>query len=200
MKKRQARLEAIYQTAAELICRKGYEATTLGEIGAAVGLTKAGLYHYVKSKDELLYGMVNYAMDRVEEEVVAPARQIEDPKERLRAVTVNYVRLIMRTGGSLTMAIDESNKLQRARARRAQRRRRAFYDFIHQTIESAKEEGYLPGIDASIAALSFFGVILFMAEWYRPGGSLASEEVARQILSLTVDRMLLGDKPKPRKG
>ncbi|MEO8027077.1 MAG: TetR/AcrR family transcriptional regulator, partial [Bryobacteraceae bacterium] len=95
MKKRELRLAGIYQSAAEMICRNGYDAATLGEIARAAGLAKAGLYHYFPSKEELLFGIVSHAMDRIEAEVVDEVREIADPKERLRALTANYVRLIV---------------------------------------------------------------------------------------------------------
>ncbi len=193
MKKRHIRLANIYYAAAEIMCRKGYDATTLGEIAAAVDLTKAGLYHYFQSKEELLFSMVNFAMDRVQESVIDPVRDIADPKLRLRTMTLNYVNLIMETGGDLTHVIEESNKLQRTRARKIEERRNAFYDFVRASVHEAKALGALPGISAGIATRSFFGVILFMAQWYRPSGSLSRKEVAGQIVRLTVDRMLLGD-------
>jgi AcrR family transcriptional regulator len=192
MKQRQIRLANIHYAAAEMFCRKGYDATTLGEIAEAVELTKAGLYHYFQSKEELLFSMVNFAMDRVQEVVIDPVREIEDPHQRLRAMTSNYVNLIIESGGYLTRAIEESNRLQRTRARKVARRRRAFYDFVRKSIQEAQDAGALPGINVSMATLSFFGIVLYMAEWYKPSGSLTKAEVADQIVRITVDRMLLG--------
>lgn len=192
MQARQIRLANIYNAAAEIFCHKGYDATTLGEIAKAVDLTKAGLYHYFQTKEELLFSMVNYAMDLVDFHVIDPVRAIEDPRDRLRAMTSNYVNLIMENGGYLTRTIDESRRLQRTRSRRVQRRRRAFYDFVRGTIQEAKELGALPDTNVSMATLSFFGIILYMAEWYKPNGALSRAEVAEQIVRITVDRMLLG--------
>jgi len=195
MKKRQLRLHNIHYAAAELFCRKGYDATTLGEIAETVDLTKAGLYHYFQTKEDLLFSMVNYAMDRVQEFVVDPVVDIQDPRERLRAMTSNYVNLIMESGGYLTRAIESSVRLQRTKARKVARRRRAFYDFVRNSIQEAQDAGALPGINVSMATLSFFGIVLYMAEWYKPSGTLSRAEVADQIVKITVDRMLLGEGP-----
>lgn len=48
------RLKQIERTAAELFGKSGYYATSLQSLADAVGLTKAGLLHYVGSKDNLL--------------------------------------------------------------------------------------------------------------------------------------------------
>jgi len=193
MKKRQLRLANIYYAAAEMFCRKGYDATTLGEIAEAVDLTKAGLYHYFQTKEDLLFSMVNFAMDRVQEFVIDPVRDIDEPKERLRAMTSNYVNLIMESGGYLTRAIEASSRLQRTKARKVARRRRAFYDFVRESIQEAQDAGALPGVNVSMATLSFFGIVLYMAEWYKPSGRLTRAQVADQLVRITVDRMLLGE-------
>ena len=60
------RAAVIFRTAAEIFQRKGYHATAMGEIADAVDLTKAGLYYYVKGKEDLLFAIMSFAMDRLE--------------------------------------------------------------------------------------------------------------------------------------
>ena len=69
------RIHRIYHEAAAVFLEKGYQATTLQDIAAAVGLTKAGLYHYIRSKERLLFDILTFALDRIETEVLAPARE-----------------------------------------------------------------------------------------------------------------------------
>ena len=52
------RLAEIYRTAAQIILRKGYDATSINDIANAVGMTKAGLYHYINGKKELLFDIM----------------------------------------------------------------------------------------------------------------------------------------------
>ena len=46
--------DAILARAAELFARHGYTATTMNQVAAACGLTKATLYHYMRDKQDLL--------------------------------------------------------------------------------------------------------------------------------------------------
>src|SRR5437667_10010682 len=87
------RAAAIYQKAAQLIHEKGYDATSMNDIARAVDLTKAGLYYYIRGKQELLFKIMNFGMDRLEEEVIRPASAAADPEERLRNVHARHVRL-----------------------------------------------------------------------------------------------------------
>src|SRR5881397_3356478 len=57
----------LMEVAARLICEKGYEGTSIQDIAAAGGLTKAGLYHHIRSKEHLLLEIMNYGMDVFEE-------------------------------------------------------------------------------------------------------------------------------------
>src|SRR5215468_12734106 len=59
------RHDQIYYVAAKIFCDKGYDATSMSDIADAVGITKAGIYHYVKSKQDLLFAIMNFAMDRL---------------------------------------------------------------------------------------------------------------------------------------
>ena len=52
----------------------------MNDIAAAVGLTKAGVYHYIRGKEQLLFEIMNFAMDLVEEDVIRPHARWRTPK------------------------------------------------------------------------------------------------------------------------
>jgi len=102
------RAGAIYRTAAQLIRRRGFAATSMAEIAEAVELTKPGLYYHVKGKKELLFAIMSHAMDLLDREVVASATPEEDPEQRLRIIVDRHCRLLMRDEhGALGILIDE---------------------------------------------------------------------------------------------
>ena len=82
-----ARTADVFRAAAELMVEKGYAGTSIGDIAQSVGMTKAGLYHHISGKQDLLYQILNHAMDELERVVSTPVRLIEDPEERLRQLT-----------------------------------------------------------------------------------------------------------------
>ena len=58
------RLRQIYRAAAWLFCEKGYEATSMSDIAERVGITKAGVYHFIQgTKQELLFAIISYGLD-----------------------------------------------------------------------------------------------------------------------------------------
>lgn len=185
-----ARLEYIYQTAARIIHEQGYEATSLNNIAKASGLTKAGLYHYVSSKESLLYEIMNYGMDLVETDVLAPSRLVDDPRERLRTLVRTYANLIMAERQAITIVINEANGLTPKRRAKIRERRHVFQNFVRDTIERIKSECGVPVTDVGVTTLSFVGCLVWLAYWYRPDGRLTQEEVTDEIEALLVDRLV----------
>src|SRR5436190_8134451 len=88
------RLAEVYRTAAQIILRKGYDATSVNDIANALGITKAGLYHYINGKKELLFDIMNFGLDALDQEVTIPARAISDPEKRLRAILTRHACLV----------------------------------------------------------------------------------------------------------
>jgi AcrR family transcriptional regulator len=93
------RLAEIYRTAAQIILRKGYDATSINDIANAVGMTKAGLYHYINGKKELLFDIMNFGLDELDEEVATPASAIPDSVERLHFIIRSHAQLVTRGQG-----------------------------------------------------------------------------------------------------
>src|SRR5438067_987475 len=56
------RAEEVYAAALRLFTEKGYHATSMQDIAAAVGLYKGSLYHYIGSKEDLLVQVFERAM------------------------------------------------------------------------------------------------------------------------------------------
>src|SRR6202041_429929 len=76
--------QEILRTAARLFQQRGYDATSMNDVAAALKLSKGGLYHHFQSKDEILFEIMNHAMEITQERVLNPVRGIADPEERLR--------------------------------------------------------------------------------------------------------------------
>ncbi len=186
------RAAAIYQKAAQLIHKKGYDATSMNDIAAAVNLTKAGLYYYIRGKQELLFQIMNYGMDRLEEEVIEPARAAADPEQRLRTVIARHVRLLAGGIGAVSILMDEEAGLGLKERRQIRKRKRAYFDFLRETVVALKEKGKLGDLDPTAATFGLFGMILWLPRWYDPTGPLSADRLAKQITTLAF-RGLLGD-------
>jgi AcrR family transcriptional regulator len=83
----------ILEKAAQLFRVKGYEATSMSDIADEVGITKAGLYYFVESKEHLLYLITDYGLDLLDETVVQPLEGVQDPREHLEKLIERHVHM-----------------------------------------------------------------------------------------------------------
>jgi len=87
--------QEILRTAARLFQQRGYDATSMNDVAAALKLSKGGLYHHFQSKDEILFEIMNHAMEITQERVLGPVRGIADPVERLRALIRLHIEVVL---------------------------------------------------------------------------------------------------------
>ncbi len=188
--RKEDRTDHIYRVAAEIMCRKGYEATSMNDIADGVGLTKAGVYHYIRGKEDLLYEIMSFGMDQVDADVIAPAREIEDAELRLRTMIERHATRIMEQGGAVTILLEEMTALTPAHQRVIRNRKRAYFEMFRKTIEELLTQGKLRDVDPTVAAFSVFGMILWISRWYRRGGSKTPRQFAPEFVEIAMNAVL----------
>src|SRR5437762_9858332 len=87
--------DRVFEVAAEVFHRKGYDNTSMSDVAMAAGLTKAGLYHHVSSKESLLYTVLDSGLDFTESYVMKPLEAISDPLDRLKTMIELHLRLVL---------------------------------------------------------------------------------------------------------
>jgi AcrR family transcriptional regulator len=184
------RASHVYRVAAQIMCQKGYEATSMNDIAEAAGLTKAGIYHYIRGKEELLFEIMTYAMDNLDQRIIAPAQQIADAEERLRKIVECHTRSLLEGVGAITIVLDEMPALTASHRRIVKARKRAYFDFIRQTLQQLQVEGKLRDVNLTTAAFSLLGMILWISRWYRRDGKLSAEQVLKDYLDIAMNGVL----------
>ena len=188
------RLAEVYRTAAQIILRKGYDATSINDIANALGMTKAGLYHYINGKKELLFDIMNFGLDELDEEVVTPATSIADPSARLRFIIASHARLVTRGQGAITILVDEITALTPAQNRIITRRKREYFNHLRDLLNELKAAGKLNDVDTTEATFSLLGMVNWLSRWFRQDGTLTQEQVAEQIAKIAFNGLI---RPEP---
>jgi AcrR family transcriptional regulator len=181
----QQRYQAILESAARVICARGYDGASMQEIAEACGMTKAGLYHHIETKEKLLLAIMNYGMDLFEEQVISKVIDIADPVERLKACMVKNIKLV--TSGSskeVTIILHEHNTLTGHARREMNARKKKYVRFLESTISEAIRRGQIRRVDSTVAAFAFLGSVLWTYKWFRHDGVLSEEQVANGMVDL----------------
>jgi len=181
----------IYRKAAKVVYERGFEATSMDDIAEAVDLTKGGLYYYIKGKKALLFAIMSFAMDLIENEVLGPARREEDPGQRLSQILAGHGRLVLEETSAMTILVNEEEGLEADYREKIRKRKRAYVDFIRDTIAAILAgHGREDEIDAAVAAHSALGVMHHIVRWYRPEADLEPEQLIEQLTAFTLHGLI----------
>ncbi|MEO8030274.1 MAG: TetR/AcrR family transcriptional regulator [Gemmatimonadota bacterium] len=183
------RLQQLLSTASRTYAERGFHATSMRDLSAASGMSLAGIYHYVRSKQELL-GLIQ---DRCFAEVSAGAHAAVDAASgaegRLRAFIHHHV--VYFTGHMDEMKVLAHEEAQLAGAMRSQvRRRKKEYVTLLSGLLAAVER---PTVDSKVAAYALFGMINWIYTWYQPGGNIPPAQLADQLTELFLGGYIRGD-------
>jgi len=187
-------LREICRTAARVFYDKGYDGASMQDIAEAVGLTKAGLYHHVGSKDRLLFEIMNYGMDILDEAVISKVQHIADPRERLRQTIAGHIDLVVRTRDlEITVVLHENRSLKGELRQGINARKQRYIRLLEQMIAEVQSQAPAPPrLSPRMAAFALLGMINWLYQWYRPDGPVKEAELA-QTYSDFFFRGLLGE-------
>jgi AcrR family transcriptional regulator len=187
------KLREICRIAARVFFEKGYDGASMQDIARAVGLTKAGLYHHVGSKDRLLFEIMNYGMDILRETVVDRVKFIAEPRERLRQTIIGHIHLIVRARDlELTVILHENRSLKRALRRKINARKKEYIQMLEGLIAQVQGEGGKPLMSPRLAAFALLGMVNWLYQWYRPEGPIKEPHLAQAYVDFFF-RGLLGE-------
>jgi AcrR family transcriptional regulator len=168
---------------AEIFSRRGFRATSMNEIAAAVGLSKPTLYHYFSSKEELLVRIYTEVLD---ESLLLAQRTVADaatPLDAVRDLISSRVVYTCENQALLKVCFEEEHELPADLAEGLLDRRRAFEDLFNEALEQHLEQHpqLLPEIVPKVYVNMCLGAINWCYKWYRPSGPAEPAKLGRQM-------------------
>jgi AcrR family transcriptional regulator len=190
--------QEILRTAARLFQQRGYDATSMNDVAAALKLSKGGLYHHFQSKDEILFEIMSHAMEITEERVLAPVRSIADPQDRLRALIRLHIETVLSPRDrEITVMLHENHPLPPALRKRINHRKKEYVHFVESLIADVQKEAQQQAqkgtqrttpekspVSPRAAAFALLGMINWIYQWYKPEGDLQTHNLIPQFTAL----------------
>jgi TetR/AcrR family transcriptional regulator, cholesterol catabolism regulator len=158
----------------------------MNDVAAALKLSKGGLYHHFQSKDEILFNLMNHALDVTQERVIDAVQDIADPEERLRTVIRRHIEVVMSVRDrEITVMLHENHPLPPAMRRKINARKKGYVHFMENLIaEVQRERGSKANVSARASAFALLGMINWIYQWYRPEGALQEETLVREYTEI----------------
>jgi len=189
--------QEILRTAGRLFQQRGYDATSMNDVAAALKLSKGGLYHHFQSKDEILFEIMNHAMELTQERVIAPVRSIVGAEERLRALIHLHLEVVLSPRDrEITVMLHENHPLPPALRKRINARKKEYIHFVENLIADVQNQAQKSArpskgaVSPRAAAFALLGMINWIYQWYKPEGELQANNLIPQFTALVFGGIL----------
>jgi AcrR family transcriptional regulator len=188
---RQEPRQEILRTAARLFQQRGYDATSMNDVAAALKLSKGGLYHHFESKDEILFHIMSHAMEITEERVINVVRRIDassvaGAEERLRMLIRLHIQVVLSPEDrEITVMLHENHPLPPALRRKINGRKKDYLHFVENLVADVQRKRSSQSlVTPRAAALALVGMINWIYQWYKPDGPLTGEALVVQYTEI----------------
>ncbi len=194
------KLELILRTSARIFAKKSYHSTSMRDISRATSVSLAGLYHYCKSKEELLFLIQDHCFGRVLERLEERIRAIEDPLEKLRIFVDNHLSFFAANMAEMKVLSHEAESLAgdlhehvSTRKRQYTRTARKILSEVQQAAinnsgraprRNGQRERAAKPIELTVATYALFGMMNWIYNWYDPRGKLSVNQLVDNITHL----------------
>jgi TetR/AcrR family transcriptional regulator, cholesterol catabolism regulator len=175
----------LVEIAAEMFRERGYEGTSMQDIADRMGILKGSLYHYIDSKEDLLWMICKEPFVRLD----AGVREIAHEKESGRSDRLT--RMGAMHGQNFedyfpfmtVLTQDNGSSLSADRRRELSDLQSEYVKLWGFVIESGKQNGeFRSDLDVELATFALLGALSWMFRWFRPDGRLHGADVGRILV------------------
>jgi AcrR family transcriptional regulator len=178
----------IYDAAAKLFLTKGYQATSIADLAAGVGMLKGSLYYYIQSKDDLLCEVILAALQDVEASLIQDAPVSEDAESIQKRLKAHFAHISCNHIG-LALLLREADQLTRARREVIKNRVDQYERLLAQTLRTGQCCGVVALGDPDMMAKVMIGASTWVSWADRDPGRQAAvnDGILQFFLSLAAD-------------
>ena len=174
----------IQRVVARLFAYNGYHATSMREIGRAIGMNQSSLYHYFKSKEDILFKIMNNAVDEALAILEGICSADLSPEEKLSDVLGFYTRYYAGDQERLTILVNEMHSLSKPFHRVLLKKQRRYVLLIRSILDELALEDKMNTLHPGVATFAFFGMVHYTVKWYHEKGPVKPDELANQFVEI----------------
>lgn len=185
------KLEFILRTAARIFAEKGYHSTSMRDISRETGVSLAGLYHYCRSKEELLFLIQDNCFGRVLERLKEQLGRAQSPVQKLHIFIENHLSFFAANMAEMKVLSHEAESLVGERRDHVFRRKQRYTEAARQILREVRAGADMHRrVDLTVATYALFGMINWIYNWYDPRGHLSVGALVDQMTGLFLNGFL----------
>ncbi|HUG38750.1 MAG TPA: TetR/AcrR family transcriptional regulator [Candidatus Limnocylindrales bacterium] len=195
--RRQAVRDQLLRTAADLFRKRGYRATTMDDIAARLGMSKASLYTYFRAKDAMLAAISRETIEAFTRELALVLRSDLAPEDKLRRVVRQHVRFVISNRSFLTVVFGEEASLPTRFARSIAAQKDRYDKGVETIVLDGVRRGVFRDVPPRLVVFGLLGMLNWLYKWYNPAGRWGAEEISAAFLSLLEGGLLKRERRGP---
>ena len=199
------KLELILRASARIFAEKSYHSTSMRDISRATGISLAGLYHYCRSKEELLFLIQDHCFGRVLNRLEERLRGESDPIEKFRVFVDNHLSFFAANMAEMKVLSHEAESLAGDLHEHVSTRKRQYTRTARKILSEVQQAApgsarpprrhVPPGkngkpVDLTVATYALFGMMNWIYNWYDPRGKLSVNQLVDNITRLFLSGFL----------
>jgi len=170
-------MEAIRKAGLRLIFEHGYEAMSLRQLAAEVGIQAGSLYNHISTKQELLFDLIQDHINELLRQLDRALAGKQEPVEKLRAFVAFHVTYHMSRKREVFIANSELRSLEPRNYEAIVALRGAYEQRLAAILADGAEQGVFEVVDVQVATFAIIALLTGLCSWYRPGGRLTREAI-----------------------
>jgi len=178
------RLAEILSAAAQVFADQGYDRASIRMVAEKAGVSVPGLYHYVRSKEEILFLIQFHVFSDLVERFDDGSRGIDDPVNRLELLIRNHLERFLANMAELIVCSREIDRLKGDFHSQVDAKRREYFGQALGVFRDLADRHGGARVAPRTAALAMFGTINWIYTWYRPESGVSAIDMAGEFVRL----------------
>lgn len=174
-----AKRRAVILEAAAAFRRRGFHNSSMTEIAAALGLTKAALYYYVRNKAEVLRECHVMAYDAMDSVLRDTKGQGETGLAQLAVTYEGFAQMLTRDGLALLTDVDS---LSGDDKQFVLKRRSRIEKTVTAMVKRGQRDGSIRAGNSRLMVYYFMGALNWLNVWYDNSGRVSGDDVAAHFV------------------
>lgn len=175
-----SRLKIIIDKASLLFHEKGYRATSLENIARELGISKAAIYHYIESKEELLFIIYKQVFDFAFKQISSVTASDLTPEEKLRQIIWGHINhVLIKNLPMFSIFFSMENELSSKYYKKVLEWKKQYNETIENTIREGMEKGLIRNIyPPKLLVFAIIGMCSWLYKWYKPNGKWSGDDIS----------------------
>lgn len=180
--------DRVIACAAELFAREGFENVGMERLADAVGISKAGIYHYFRAKHEILDAIVVTTLDGLADAVTAAVDEARTPRQRFASFMTAHAAYFEANYWAFTAMLVGFGGIRSPAMRGAVVEQRDRYEsLLRQIIADGIQSGDFRPVDLGTASRAALSMLNWMVRWFDPSGPERATDLATAYVELLLD-------------